>query len=100
MTVAELIRILEGKDPDAEVRIMMQESWPFECELAGVAVREEFASDECDCGADEGDEHADDCPAGGDGSYADGLKGNDVFLLEGRQERCGDKRAWEVADRW
>ena len=36
MKVSELIELLEEQDPDAEVLVMMQENWPFECALAGV----------------------------------------------------------------
>jgi hypothetical protein len=34
--VSELIELLEEQDPDAEVLVMMQQNWPFECSLAGV----------------------------------------------------------------
>lgn len=30
MTVQELMELLEGMDPDAEVRMAIQPSWPFE----------------------------------------------------------------------
>lgn len=36
MTVSELMRLLEDGDPEAEVRIMSQQSWPFENAIAGV----------------------------------------------------------------
>lgn len=36
MTVSELIGYLQECDADAEVRIMMQENWPFECAIRGV----------------------------------------------------------------
>ena len=42
MKVSELIELLEEQDPDAEVLVMMQENWPFECALAGVTTREEM----------------------------------------------------------
>ena len=42
MKVSELIEFLEEQDPDAEVLVMMQQSWPFECSLAGVTTREEM----------------------------------------------------------
>ncbi len=42
MKVSELIELLEEQDPDAEVLVMMQQNWPFECSLAGVTTREEM----------------------------------------------------------
>lgn len=36
MTVEELIEMLEQFDPEAEVRIASQPSWPMEYELSGV----------------------------------------------------------------
>lgn len=94
MTVSELIERLQECDPDAEVRIMMQESWPFECAISGVAVREQFGPDEsCEC---DQVPHDPECPAVS--GYDDGLLANDVFIVEGRQERYGSKRAWEVCD--
>ena len=70
----------------------MCRSPPFECEIDGVAVREAFGEEACDCDhrLDEG------CPAG---DYGEGLKGNDVFIVEGRQERYGSTEAWLAARR-
>jgi hypothetical protein len=36
MTVSELIMELEQLDPDAEVRLACQQSWPFEYTIKGV----------------------------------------------------------------
>ncbi|NLT34283.1 MAG: hypothetical protein GXX83_00050 [Gaiellales bacterium] len=36
MTAADLIELLEGVDPDTEVRIAEQPSWPFEYDISGV----------------------------------------------------------------
>ena len=94
MTVAELIDRLENCDPDATVRIMMQESWPFENSILDIAERSDFAN-ECECDRP-GAEHEDGCPAIDD-EYGDPeLAGNDVFVVEGRQERYGSKAAWDV----
>ena len=95
MTVQQLIELLQDCDPEAEVRIMTQEGWPFENAVRGVAVREDFAGDDdCEC---DGDAHDADCPAVG--PYADGLAANDVFIVEGMQERYGSKDAWQAARR-
>ncbi len=37
MTVAELMEELEDVDPDAEVRLAMQPSWPFEYAIGRIA---------------------------------------------------------------
>jgi heme oxygenase len=37
MTAQELIEILEGMDPDAEVRFASQPSWPFEYSISAAA---------------------------------------------------------------
>ena len=78
MRVRELIEILEDCEPDAEVLIMSQSSWPFENSVFGVAVREEF---------EDGDEEGD----------APGR--TDVFIVEGDQLRYGTKSAWAAARR-
>jgi hypothetical protein len=98
MKVQDLIDLLGDCDPDAEVRIMSQEGWPFENGIRGVAVREEFWGDACECDAVVGQPHEEGCPAE-DFSYADGLQPTDVFIVEGDQERYGRKEAWEVARR-
>ena len=99
MTVSELINRLAECDPEAEVRIMMQESWPFECEIDGVAVREAFGEEACDCDHRIDAPHEEGCPAEDEEDYGEGLKGNDVFIVEGRQERYGSKEAWLAARR-
>ena len=53
MTAAELIELLSGVDPDCEVRLAEQPSWPFEYSISDVvevklgADREENANLEC-----------------------------------------------------
>lgn len=92
MKVSELIELLEEQDPDAEVLVMMQQSWPFECSLAGVTTREEMLRadrDEVDDGDDEDEEPR----------LERGTAKNDVFLVEGEQLRYGSKTAWSVATR-
>jgi hypothetical protein len=82
MQVRDLIELLEDQDPEAEVLIMTQESWPFENAIAGVAAREEIV--ECDAG---------------EGEREEGTAPNDVFIVEGRQLRYGSKAAWNAARR-
>jgi hypothetical protein len=36
MTVRDLVRLLEDFDPDAEVRLAVQPSWPLRHNVAGV----------------------------------------------------------------
>ena len=89
---------LEDCDPDAEVRIMMQENWPFECAIRSVVTRDQLGSDEYDCDRKIGERHDEECMAYGedDDVYEEGLQANDVFIVEGRQERYGSKRAREL----
>ena len=98
MTVSELRELLEGCDPEAEVRIMSQEGWPFENAIRGVAVREDFAGEDCNCDHRLNEPHEEGCAAE-DESTPEGCAANDVFIVEGEQERYGDKSAWEVVRR-
>ena len=91
MKVSERIELLEEQDPDAEVLVMMQQNWPFECSLAGVTTREEMLRADRDDG-DDGDD--DEEPR-----RERGTAKNDVFLVEGQQLRYGSKAAWRVASR-
>lgn len=91
MKVSELIELLEEQDPDAEVLVMMQENWPFECALAGVTTREEMLRADRD---EDGDGDEDEEPR-----LERGTAKNDVFLVEGEQLRYGSKTAWSVATR-
>ena len=92
MKVNELIEILQDMDPEAEVYVMAQRNWPFECSLTGVCQRSDFTEVEDDDGDEpEGDRWSAD---------ASRLPGNDVFLVQGDQRRYGDKAAWDVACRY
>jgi hypothetical protein len=88
MRVRDLIAILQHTDSNAEVFIMSQPQWPMEYSVAGVAVRGDFADAEEE---DEEDEEGGD--AEGD------LRPNDVFILEGSQERYGSREAWRARAR-
>lgn len=89
MKVRDLIEILEDQDPDAEVLIMSQQSWPFENAIAGVAVREEIVEDDEDLDDEEREETR----------YEKGTAASDVFIVEGQQLRYGSKAAWDAARR-
>lgn len=85
MKVGELIEILKDQDPDAEVLIMSQQSWPFENAVYGVASREDLRERDDD----------DDEP----GPTREAGAPSDVFIVEGQQLRYGSKAAWRVAAR-
>jgi hypothetical protein len=93
MKVSELIELLEEQDPDAEVLVMMQQNWPFECSLAGVTTREEMLRADRDEDG-EGDDDDEEEPR-----LERGTAKSDVFLVEGEQLRYGSKTAWSVATR-
>ena len=56
-------------------------------------------AEDCDCDHRIDKPHEDGCPAGDEKGFEPNLEVNDVFIVEGRQERYGDKRAWSVATR-
>ena len=76
MKVAELIEILEGLDQDAEVLIMSQQNWPFELAITGVTTREDLDED---------------------ATSREGTAANDVFIVDGKQLRYGNRDAWRAA---
>jgi len=86
MTIEELIeRLEEYRDAiggEAEVRLMTQQHWPFENEIAGLASGEEI-----------NDTAEDDDPNDDEDVDEDQV----VFIVEGQQRCYGSKRAWEVA---
>lgn len=66
MRVSDLIDYLSDLNPDAEVRLAYQPTYPLWCGTGGVAAGTEnghaLASDECEeCGGTDGD-HYDGCP--------------------------------------
>lgn len=93
MKVSELIELLEEQDPDAEVLVMMQQNWPFECSLAGVTTREEMLSADRDEDVD-GDE--DEEPR-----LERGTAKNDVFLVEANSSATArrPRGAWPRVER-
>ncbi len=88
MTLNQLIERLEGyRDElggDAEVRLMTQQNWPFENEIAGVCSGSEINDAEDEDEADDPDE----------ADEADDV----IYICEGRQLGYGSGRAWDVAD--
>lgn len=91
MKVSELIELLEKQDPTAEVLVMMQKNWPFECALAGVTTRDEMLRADAE-ERDDGGEQA-------EPRVESGTAKNDVFIVEGQQLRYGSRTAWSVATR-
>ena len=85
MTLDELIeRLEEYRDElggNTEVRLMTQQSWPFENALLGVVSGEEI--NDCDDEEFEDEDVEDD---------------HIVYLVEGDQLCYGSKRAWELAN--
>ena len=81
MTIDELIeRLSEQRDAlggDAEVRLVIQQSWPLESSVLGVTTGEEINR------SDDGDDEDVD----GD---------NVLYLVEGQQLGYGSKRAWDT----
>ena len=73
MRVRDLMTLLGEMNPDAEVKLMVQPSWPFECSLKGVAVRHQFQEE---------------------GEVSNG-EPDDVFLLQGNQLGYGNPEAWD-----
>jgi hypothetical protein len=91
MTIDELIEHLEEYREqiggDAEVRLMTQQSWPFEYTLHGVCSSEEI-----------NDLHDDDSPEDESDEDEDDLTEDKIFyLVEGTQLGYGTSRAWEAA---
>jgi len=86
MKVRDLIRELESFDEDAEVRLMTQDSYPFQNSVSGVTDGGSILAgmDERDLG-DEEPKLTD-----FDGDVAP----NTVYITEGRQLGYGYKNAW------
>lgn len=78
MKVKELIETLSDFPEDAEVRLMIQPSWPFEHELAGVTCKSEMA---------ELEEDEEDVPETDE---------EIVYIVEGTQLGYGSSAAWEA----
>ncbi len=95
MKVSDLIELLEGMDPDADVFIMSQPHYPFELSVAGVCQRSDFTETD---DYDDEEQAEEEAPRGRDrwSASESQLPGNDVFLIEGSQLRYGNKNAWDA----
>ena len=93
MKVKNLIEMLQGCDPNADVLIMSQPSWPFEYAIRGLTVRADFVSKDEDDDTGTSEEAR-------ESSYTDSFltqgKPNDVFLCEGQQLRYGNSDAFSA----
>ena len=96
MTVAELIERLQDMDPEAEVRLATQPSWPLQSTVRGVASQAEvdearFDEERCD---EHGFYNCDECL---DAANADAP--NIVWIAEGvgTDERYAPKAVFDVA---
>ena len=82
-SLRNLIEMLEeaavGLGDDAEVRLMLQQNWPFENSIFGLASGKDINASE----DDDEDEDVD--------------SDNVLYIVEGEQLGYGSKRAWEVA---
>lgn len=82
MNLETLIQLLcEYRDehgPEAEVRLMTQQNWPFENHVAGITSGSEMNED---------DEEMDDHDVEDDST---------IYIVEGGQIGYGSKRAWET----
>ena len=101
MKVRDLMEFLDGCDPDATVLFVSQPGWPFENSIGGMTTRADVERQErADRGDDEEDQPPnargvpDDQDRTATGFHGEVAKGNDVFLVEGRQVRHGSKAAW------
>lgn len=92
MKVKDLIAFLEDCDPEAECLLGVQPSYPFECSITGVVVRDEYDDDFMDDVPE--DDRSTRQPNLHDGR--DGRKASDVIICQGSQLRYGKRDAWGV----
>jgi len=112
VTITDLIQLLEGHDPDAEVRLMSQSSWPLEysvlgtwnttpqpdaCRYCGMPVSHEVHTDlpTAPFDAHDFEPYNDFTP---EGTQPDDEK-EVVYIVEGTQLGYGTRAAWEEAER-
>jgi len=97
MTVQELIDKLQNYDPDCEVILGNQPSWPFELRIDNVIQRKDMFDDDDDDSEDSLSEDDETCDTGRsyDSFSTSGLR-TDVIIVEGGQIRYGDKKMFEI----
>jgi hypothetical protein len=91
MTVKELMELLETCDPDAEVRLGTQESYPFQNSVAGV-IDGDLILNSVDAFDPDGDPALRDTLNDFDGP----VDASTVWILEGRQLGYFTKDAWNA----
>jgi hypothetical protein len=100
MNVRQLRELLEDLDENIEIRLMIQQAWPFECSVRGAITDKELISARTEHDADKDWEHL------SEGERKRALKAKQeawaaesnpevLYLLEGSQLGYGDKIAWE-----
>jgi hypothetical protein len=110
MKIIDLVQLLEGYDPDTEVRLMSQANWPFEyditgiwtnapapdaCNECGLTKKQHPTADPYDFDAHDYEEYDTFTPHGNeDRGYTE-----IVYIVEGTQLGYGDKAAWEEVER-
>ncbi len=110
MNVRELMERLEEENPNAEVRLMMQQQWPFEYSVYGICSSSQLVDEDEEEEMDEDQLEEEDTGRGledddhperrlQDRHPSTGItdKPDVVFLVEGTQLSYGNKNAWEVA---
>jgi hypothetical protein len=84
MTIDEMILRLEEYKyefgGDTEIKLMTQESWPFENRIKGLCSHQELI-DVAESDSEEATEETEDC----------------IYIVEGGQIAYGSKLAWEAA---
>ncbi len=97
MNVRDLIERLEDEDPNAEVRMMCQQQWPFEYSIYGICSSSQLVEE--DESEEEDEEELPHDHMLVDRHPGTGIteKPKCVFLVEGSQLSYGNKNAWEVA---
>lgn len=98
MNVRELMELLEGLNPDAEVRVATQQNYPLQSSLYGVTTSEDMDADrECE---DHGHYNCDECEGTVAENYGDGEPL--VWLVEGLQDLhhpYAPRGLWDAAQR-
>jgi hypothetical protein len=110
MKVYELIELLQEFDPEADVFLGTQPSYPFEHTIAGLVERREFALhemlQELEYALPEDIRERDvmvaeweNDPDYGQDFHGRQQQGNDVLILESQQTCYGNRDAWDAARR-